>query len=79
MTLNNGLDRLGEHMSVKKYLYREEEEVFNKIEQVKKFHASEKFTTKDAITYLINKGYEAEMLPIPLSEPLPALNNEEVK
>ena len=49
-------------MSVKKYLYREEEEVFIKIEEVKKLHASEKFTTKDAITYLINKGYTAEML-----------------
>lgn len=49
-------------MSVKKYLYREEEEVFNKIEEVKKLHASEKFTTKDAITYLINKGYTVEML-----------------
>lgn len=61
-TINLGLEKLGEHMSVKKYLYREEEEVFNKIEEVKKLHASEKFTTKDAITYLINKGYTVEML-----------------
>lgn len=45
-------------MAIKKYLYREDEEVFKKIDLVKQKHTSEKFSTKDSITYLINKGFE---------------------
>lgn len=50
-------------MSVKKYLYREEQEVFDKIDATKKKYAIQKFTTKDAITFLINKGYETDTAP----------------
>lgn len=47
---------------LKKYLYRETEEVFNKLEKLKgdtDIPGSKKFSTKDAITYLINRGFEA--------------------
>jgi hypothetical protein len=63
MTLNNGLDKLGEHMAVKKYLYREDQSVFDKVEAYKGTLAAHgiKCSTKDAITDLINKGYQAEL------------------
>lgn len=48
-------------MAIKTYLYREDEEVFKKIEDIKQRHANEKFSIKDAITYLINKGYDSEV------------------
>lgn len=61
--INKGLEKLGEHMAIKKYLYREEQEVFDKIEKVKNdnncFVGSKKLSTKDAITFLINRGFEA--------------------
>ena len=44
-------------MAIRKYLYREDEEVWKKIDDIKQRH---NFTTKDAITYLINKGYTSE-------------------
>ena len=64
MTINAGLDKLGESMPVKKYLYREEQEVFDKVEATKKKYAEQKFTTKDAITFLINAGYQADNEPV---------------
>jgi len=49
-------------MAIKAYLYREDEEVFKKIQDIKQRHKTEKFSTKDAITYLINKGYDIETI-----------------
>jgi hypothetical protein len=51
-------------MAIKKYLYREDEAVFKKIDNYKKLMNDNgiKCSTKDAITALINKGYDAEII-----------------
>jgi hypothetical protein len=61
-------------MAIKKYLYREDEEVFNKIELTRQKMMNEiegkKFSFKDAMTRLINKGYGADTpIPHPAEEP----------
>lgn len=72
MSLNNGLDKLGEHMSVKKYLYREHQMVFDKVDAYKKTLTDKgvKCSTKDAMTHLILKGFEYEQEQI-TKVPLP--------
>ena len=75
--INKGLERLRNNMAIKSYLYREDEEVFKKIQDIKQRHEAEKFSTKDAITYLINKGYWTEIGDIPKVEaPLPSVSPE---
>lgn len=44
----------------KKYLYRDTLEVFKKIDIIKWKYIDQKFTTRDAISYLIERGYQAE-------------------
>lgn len=57
MSINKGLDKLGEHMALRKYLYRDDEKIFERLEKLQK--VLKKSTLRAILTEVIVKGMDA--------------------